>query len=494
MFVLVENEEGERVSRKISLLLLLCAIGVANARGDECPAIAYDDSEGIVLTSRAGEIVTVGVKNPITDVASRAAAGLTPGTTVKDVRACWLTEQQLLAGKTCDDTTLAESREGPVPFGLGICELVDTHPKVTWGDIGYDIAAKLAKAPVIMLRYIPDRVTQGVDYLRLDWKEVAPAAAPAENNAETEEPPPADGEAHFKVMKVTTAAAPHRYDEDSRYRMWLYTGYSWFQSQSDFRDGYPDLRMRFETRLMDERLAMRKKNPERYAAIREYGRCLDKATKKVCTPADQNCRCGRPTFDILRLYGEVGLTGVSVETTTAGGTQSADRTRQALDSSVAVGLGKILEVVPENATDTDAFSFQALLRLGLATIPGSDASTDSAGNPVAATPSANAFNTFLGMRIENEGGHFEGAYLEIGGGESEQFTLKQVPRLRVDGLLPINDPGGWFRIATRLQVDMPRPYTKQKYEGKNLKGEIRLSFLFNLDLKELSHRLGVKTQ
>jgi hypothetical protein len=105
-----------------------------------------------------------------------------------------------------------------------------------------------------------------------------------------------------------------------------------------------------------------------------------------------------------------------------------------------------------------------------------------------------AFSYSANVRIENEvgSGNFEGAYFEIGWGESEQFSRKKYPRIRADGLLPIGGSSGLFRFATRVQIDAPRPLARRKANDlpDNLTSEIRISVLLNLDLLELAKRIG----
>ncbi|HEX7678260.1 MAG TPA: hypothetical protein VF713_09060, partial [Thermoanaerobaculia bacterium] len=273
--------------------------------------------------------------------------------------------------------------------------------------------------------------------------------------------------------KVTVNSSVPDYASDARYKLWVYTGYTFMRSQNNFSDSYAELLVRVETRWVDERIAFKQKQdhpPPGYTAPK--------------TP---------PTaFGIVRIYGEAGLTGTTAAATGGAGNQTTiGGVSQAFGGNFGLGFGYTRLVSHLQPTDTSAFSVLFVPRLGMTSHP---AATGADPNSA-----FTAFDYSANIRIENEpslddkvkAGNFEGAYSEFGVGESEQFSRKKFPRLRYDGLLPI--PGGTdlFRFALRLQINAPRPFTSKKPDPTdNLANEIRISALFNIDLLQLGKRIA----
>jgi len=464
--------------RFFAFLIIIIALGAASLHAEDCAVNLQDPANGLTFSAGPGASERVRIANPIAaSVAAAKEAAPTATVTATDVVLCWISELDVRHGETCAEA--APATEGP--FEIGVCNMQGTIPEIA--QLGFDVT-KIATAPVLVLDYEPKVTSATTSHLRMEWKvNVQPPTPDGEETAP--DPTITDG---AEVLKLTGTAAAPRFDEDSRYKLWLYTGYSYFRSANDFRDGYPELRARFETRLVDERIAMQKRHVSEYAQIEESG--------KRCYVVNSTRDCSyRPWFKIARLYGEVGLTGVDVRATADGGTEPIGSTRQTFDGAFAIGVGRTLLVTPMRRNDTDAFSFQGLARIGVLTIPGKDEVLNTDGTvKEAAVSGAQAYSYSLGGRIENEGGFFQGAYFELGAGQSQKFTLKQVPRLRSDALLPINPPGNFYRLAARLQVDLPRPFASAKgtgtTRGKNLEGEIRISLLLNIDMMELARRLG----
>lgn len=482
--------------RTYDLAGVLCLMVIAlPAMAEDCAKSDYP-KDGIVLQSTGGGPAEFRLKNPIQPLADDQKSKIDD----KSIKVCWVTEQELLNATPCEKATIPST---PLPVVLGTCSVSADKPVDEFPATGFD-PARLKTAQALVIRFTPTEPVQVSRYLRVQWK-LKENATPIPS---VESP---------LLYKVTTNAGAARLDEDSRYKLWLYTGYSFLRSSNDFSDSYPELRLKVETRLADERLAMRVHDPARYARIvaankycpAETGPAtvtVDDKTKITgsdllivktengetrTTPVPPAGTCtGRPTFKILRLYGETGLTNVSPAATTAD-TVATVRTNQAFDGSFAIGYGRTLLVSPALPSDTNAFSFQVLYRLGITSLPKRTV-TDGDNQPTT-FPGEVRYGHYLGARVENEGGHFEGAYTEIGIGQSDQFTIKKLPRMRIDALLPVNDPGNLIRIAGRVQFDTARPFAKVKKNGleNSNQGEIRISLLFNFDLKELAHRLGV---
>jgi hypothetical protein len=471
-----------RASLRLTIICLtiLVSLGQMPVRADTTPeekAKACSASEyplgGLKFLARGDQVV---VKVPWL------------GKTVTDASFCWLTKKDLVAGGTCPATL-----DAPPPYTIATCTASDDAKNGTKNFNSSALnAAGLASATALIITFNPTQTNVLTDhYLRFDWKEGTTA-----KNA---------------IMELDSSAAPPDYAADSRYKFWLYTGYTFLRTQNDFKDSFPELRARFESRLLDERLSMMKYHASEYDDLLAGGSKRTAVVEASCVEkcgADANCvakcpvkfvRVRRPTFAIMRSYGDVGLTGTTVVTTDTGGTAITNKTRRAFDGNVGFGYGRSFLVAPQKSDDTSIFAWLAVVRLGMVSIPGQDADPN-ANPPKDAIAGATAYSYFIGPRLENETGHYEGAYSELAIGETSQFTRKKVPRLRFDGLLPFNDPGNWFRIALRLQVDSGFPFTTLKKnkdgtpdtsQNQDVAGEIRISALFNIDVMELANRLGV---
>ncbi len=377
---------------------------------------------------------------------------------------CLLTEGDLEKGHTC---TNADPLTAAPTVGLGLC---------TAGANNFNnslTSAAIAGADAILVEFHPAEAGQTVRYLRVEAKDAS---------GKDLNPPP--------VTKIVATAGTPDFATDSRYKVWLYTGYTYLRTKNDFKDGYAELLARFETRLFDNAIYLEQTNHDKF----------DRMRKHECIETD---KCGLfPHFNVLRLYGETGLTGASVGSTSTSTTTPPVTTttvtavKQAFTGNVGVGYGWTLPVttrpaLPGEVGDTNAFTILGVTRLGITTVPGVDA--DATKN-IAAQPGTTAFSWSIGTRIENanllqtKGGNFEGAYFEIGIGENEQFERKKVPRLRVDGLVPLPAGSDLVRFALRVQLDTARPFSPK--ENVDTGGEIRISGLFNIDLKELARRFG----
>jgi hypothetical protein len=416
-------------------------------------------NDTIVMTAIAGESA-YNLTNPLL------------GQSATEIEAVWLTDQQLM-----DPTATAPvASVKPFPFTLGYCapDANDPTKPLTQYFISKDLSA-LATAEAVVIRFVPNEPGEVTRFLRLKWKSGTTA--------------------NTKTYKIVATGGVPDYASDSRYKLWAYTGYTFLRSKDDFQDGYAELVARTEIRWIDARVALKHYHPELYAEAVRTGQRCDR--KKKDAPAD--ARCPGATFSIMRIYGEMGLTGTTVEAVGGGTGDETElgKVAQAFGGSIGVGLGKTKLVSILQPTDTSAFSILGVARLGMISIP---AAKDANGNVVAGSESRGAFNYSANIRIENEpsfrddrlrGGNFEGAYFELGFGESEQFSRKKFPRLRFDGLIPINGGSNLFRFAGRLQIDAPRPFaTKKKDPTDNLANEIRISILFNMDLLELGKRIA----
>jgi hypothetical protein len=462
-------------SRFASAVTMLMAICVPVSAGN-CPTVAYDPTTGIALRSTT-DPTTFTLANPV----KANLTTVTPAKAAVDTATlCWQTEGEATNGKACKDSSGTSA--APLPLTLGFCtnSADTTLPNGSTTFPLASTAAILESSDAIVVRFAPTAPVQSRQFLRVEWQLKAKAGQTL-TAAELAE--------HHETYAVSTVAGVARFDEDSRYKLWLYSGYTFLNTQNDFSDSFAELRLRLESRFVDERIAMRQRHPEQYRSIVASGERCTRGT---------GCSwwASQPWFTILRLYGETGLTGVTaIDPSNAANT----KVKQTFDGTFGIGYGKTLLVSVDSAGDTDAFSVLLLARLGSITIPSIAAGTDANGKPTAAVESRVAFKDFFGVHVENETGHFAGAYFELGSGEGEVYSKKKLPRMLADGFLPLNDPGGLFRLATRVQIDRPAPWGKLRLQDgpdtgsaeQERRGEVRISLLFNIDIKQLTHRLRV---
>jgi hypothetical protein len=479
-----------------------------------CLASNPGASDSIEMTAVGGE-ATYSLQNPM------------KGTKSSITNVSWLTKhelQQMQPNATAPFQPISDSK--PFPFKLRYCgpnPNDSTKPLIKELVFGSNLQ-DFASAETIIIDFVSKEVGRLTQYLQLQWKP--------------------DGKTDTtKRYEVTVKSDAPDYANDSRYKLWAYTGYTYLRSKNDFHDGFAELLMRFETRWLDERIAMFDHNEDLYnEAVQSGHRCdrsreINKLRKEVSqklTEAQENETtaavnalnaanqkladarrlakatgdCPTATFWIVRGYGEAGLTGTAVVASSSQNQPNQTEiggVTQAFGGGVGLGIGKTLLVSRVKETDTRAFSILLLPRLGMISIP---AATDpTTHNPIPNT-AFSAFNYSLNFRFENEqaltkedrvltkdekvkGGNFEGAYAEIGWGESEQFSRKKFPRLRFDGLVPIPAGSELFRLALRLQIDAARPFSSKKPDvPDNLASEIRISALFNMDIFELFRRIG----
>jgi hypothetical protein len=468
--------------------VLLAALWVVPAMpADVCGSKLYDASTGIELKAGLDPAAFV-LTNPIPldltealQVKALADASVTAAMVDTIVTAvCWQSADDAANGKACADSDQL-AKATPLPLSVGYCTEAGPPPiaNVVFPTMQLDLK-QLTTSQAFVIRYAPSAANETNTFLRVEWNVVKKKGATL-NDAQTAalaNPTP-----RHKTFRVTGRAGVARFDDDSRYKLWLYTGYTFRSSKNDFSDSYPELRFRAETRLIDGLVAMEQREPIRYAKMLETG--------KTC---DENLICaGRARFPILRIYGEGGLTSVTVENNSSGQTTAATRSRQTFDGNFGFGYGWTLPVSTRTASDTNAFAAMFVARFGVTSIPGA-AANPTADPPTLAGDTNIAFEDMFGIRFENETGHFEGAYFETGLGESEQYTGKKSPRWRVDGFLPMNQPGGLYRFAGRIQLDRHSPLSRIDNipaVNKPSSADVRISLLFNIDLKVLANRLGV---
>lgn len=321
-----------------------------------------------------------------------------------------------------------------------------------------------SKLAYFRLRYDPDdssRKSSGdILVLRLEWKA---------NNTEV-------------VRHYIVAASVPGEDENRRYFLNLYGGAAYLYSAQNFGQSFPEVQVAVETRFVEDFLAKR--------PAFTFGKHM--------------------AYWSVRGYAEAGLTSTSVATgaTDAGSsTLSAVTGSKAFVGSVALGAGFNIPVAPFTCHPalTCRFSFQALARLSVTSIPIENT----------ALTGTLPTGTLFGVRIQNENGHFRGAYLETGFGQSDSFVYQRSARWKTDTFIPFTD-SGVARLALRVIVDRPSfifanlnddfEVTKVDAQGKTIVvtskeeshrlirgGEIKISLLVNVDIRDLFHLLGGAT-
>lgn len=259
--------------------------------------------------------------------------------------------------------------------------------------------------------------------------------------------PMKDGKAAATPLVVTFYVGGSNY-RNPGYRLWLYTGVTLAQSTDDFSKGYPVALIRFELNM---------------------------------TPRSSLC--------FLRASGEAGLTSTTVPTSTSTTTST---TTKSFDGMAGLGWGHTWDIGSWikglSTSSTFLISAQLFGEMGVTTVP-ADAATKTGGTSFG--------QTFLGLKIQNENGGYQGAYFAIGVGRSEQYRGASVPdpnstvpyvlssqevtqRFKVDAFLPFY-ASGKYTGAFRLQVDQSRwPFAANLHR---LPGNIRLSLLIRTDIR-----------
>ncbi|HEV7241990.1 MAG TPA: hypothetical protein VGQ36_22355 [Thermoanaerobaculia bacterium] len=356
---------------------------------------------------------------------------------------CWLTAEQAAGNTSC---AAATPRHPSVDvFELERC---NGTARVLVGQ-GTDVS-QIASWGELIVRYAPatDEPAADAAVLRLEF-------------SKTGSP---DVVRQFFVKGNATAGF------DPLYRLMTFLGTTSTFSQDDFGKNHPELRLLVESRLVDG-----------------YEKCLSKNTVEECGKRGAR-RFSFPDYYNLRIYGDAGLT--STTATPTGGSPTFE-SKRAFDGSAGVGIGGSYNRAtrPGNRY-TNRFSYSIVAKAGQITIP-----TEVAGQ------SGDHFhNNVVGMRFENENGYFEGAYFETGVGRSDQFNYHRHNRWKSDGYLPFFRPGT-VRLATRVQVDIPAPWSDlgdennvvvdgvivDAKEGRRLlrAGDVKISFLLSIDIKRV---------
>lgn len=414
------------------------------------PAVA-----GIELSSNPGGNTRFYLKSPI------------PRPPLAPVYAdfCWLTDQDIQSGATCQNATVANT--APPDVAIGYCEAGNTTFQT------FPTKATLVQKEVLVLEFSPRAAAENERYLRFEW-----GSSMASITAS-------------RLFRVKTRAGVADLAADPRFKIWLYAGNAFLFSRKDFSDSFAEVRLHSEARWADALVSFKKREPAKYEELISTGRI-----------ASDTRRWWARGYTTFRGYGETGFTATTAATSTTSSTDALAG-RRAADLYSGIGFGKTwIVTVDGSPQNTSAFSVLLTARSGWISIPGQDA---TATTPE--TPNALRFKSAFGFRVENENGHFRGAYFELGWGQSNQFEFQKNKRVKFDGFLPFNQPG-FIRYAARLQMDVPRPsanlnpdfeiistdptkaITKEQSHELIRRGDIKVTLLANIDLQELTRRIG----
>ncbi len=380
---------------------------------------------------------------------------------------CFLTTEQALSGTTCKDAGTPDAIVRQ--FSLKGCKRVDDLSPMQYLNAGNNNNDTLYTADRLLIGYSPestflaraDKAVLRIEYCREPDKEVSPDMTPQ--------------------LQIKAGVAPQN---DNRFKVNIYTGYAFLHTGDSFSKGYPEVLASAEERLYDGFL-----------------RCY--FNKSGCWDGLDRDEQGniRTPFSILRMYQEAGWTA-----TTSVAKNNATTSTQ--DSGVVEGTktfmgsfglaGGYSFPVASRSEDTRAFSVQIIGRVGIMATPNSNS-----------LPGAAYHNHSFGIRIENETGRFSGFYIEMGFGQSDQFSYRRIGRVITDTFLPINEPGS-FRLALRMQSnvvlrrsgdrDLPLIQDPGKpagvyYDAATARritdaGEIKLTLLVSTDIFRLAKWLG----
>jgi hypothetical protein len=357
--------------------------------------------------------------------------------------ACWMTPSQAEANTTCANVK-DKPDKSVQDFSFGYCEPIAgevEEPKpIDPGATDID----LTKAKTIYVRFAPTGSSSKVEeaVLRIE------TAVPDHKN--------------FHIAGTATAAL------DPRYRIDLYTGLALLSSNGgsgkNLSETFPEARMMVESRPLEG-----------------YERCREQSNDSgVC-----NSRGQHQAFPAGRIYGDVGLTSTTAQT--SGNSSSSDSSSslkgaKTFDGTIGAGIGSRFNLWHVAGGDQlTQLSVLAVFHYGLRTLSNDTPTSDGS------TPK----HTMFGFRLENENGHFAGAYVEAGLGQTDEFTSRKCGRLKVDALVPFTN-ASTARLVARLQVDSTA-LVRRSVPSDKRPGQIKIEFLLAIDVKKLFTMFGAAT-
>lgn len=383
---------------------------------------------------------------------------------------CWLTPEQAANGRKCKEALPPD--KSVKAFSIGI-----PNDDGTFSPLRIGQAEKLLKKDLskLVVTYEPGGLVSREDeaVLQIEWDA-------------------SEIDKHF----VHGHAEAY---QDARYRISIWAGGAYLYSRDNFSQGFPELRLLVETRMRD---------PYQHY---EYCKQMPNPDPVRC-PASVVAAPAPPWWNPnLRFYGDHGLTSTTAKSEVS---PEAFAGTKAFDVSGALGLGPTFAVSPRDSEhDTWKFSVLLLVRFGLVSITETAATAGALKLP---EQESLPFSSAFGLRVENENGHFAGAYAEFGVGQSNRFLYQKSRRLKVDLFLPFTEPGT-IRLGARTQIDRPFPGSdlnegcypltgtaatpppepctgggKVSFEQVHA-GDVKISLLFNVDIRTLFDLLGAST-
>jgi hypothetical protein len=427
------------------------------------------DLNGLELRTTAGYPDCRYVGNPFQDDYKKDGA---------QAKFCWLTNAQVAAQVTCDKAYPPD--RATRPFSLAVCngaDCLDPRERILPPHGLSDILLHSKNSHVAVI-YSPEGTEPRDDdvVLRVEWS--GPIAK--------------DKLVHqYPIQGIAGPSATYRH------KLSLYLGGSYLYSRDDFGKAFPELRLLVESRPVDRFLSCRRAPQlDRSSRLREK-RCPSGRRGRRCR---EDRGCDRSLFwPNVRVYGDIGLTSANAQETGMDQASAFKGTR-AFDGSVGLGLFGFTFEVPSDPHDTRVFSLLPIARVGITSLPGAE--IGEAESQIETLP----FNDFFGLRLENEDGHFAGAYVELGFGQSNQFPFQRTDRMKTEAFVPFLEPGT-IRLAARLQVDRPSPFggknspehvrdangqPVEESEARRLidQGNVRITLMFNIDVRRLFDFIG----
>jgi len=284
-----------------------------------------------------------------------------------------------------------------------------------------------------------------------------------------------------KLGTVPAVGSSEGYD-DARYKLNLYTGANVLFTGEDFSKTFGEAVIRVESRYYDQRRDSIRQIERRHGRWYWVGRGYADAGLSSTTA------CGNSTQTVSTS----ARVGTLADTSGACDSKAGLQGTRSFVGRLGLGIGAVVPVTAD-VRDTNAFTFLFLARVGETSVPKLDAQH----------PGFLAFGDFFGLHIENETGHFAGAFVSTGFGQSDQFVAQRSARWKTEALIPFTEPAKSARLALRFQIDTVMPFAAKlnKDVGSTdderatshrliRAGDIRISFLLNVDIRKFFDVLG----
>jgi hypothetical protein len=279
-----------------------------------------------------------------------------------------------------------------------------------------------------------------------------------------------------KRLKTVPAVGSSEGYDDARYKLNLYTGANVLFTGEDFSKTFGEAVVRVESRYYDQRRDSFK------PVERSHGRWYWVGRGYADAGLSSTTACGNSTQTVSNSVRVGTLADPSGACDSKAGLQGT----RSFVGRLGLGIGAVVPVTAD-VRDTNAFTFLLLARVGETSVPKLDAQH----------PGFLAFGDFFGLHVENEAGHFAGAFVTTGVGQSDQFVAQRSARWKTEALIPFTEPDKSARLALRFQIDTVMPFgaklnrdvgstDDERLTSHRLirAGDIKISFLLNVDIRK----------